>query len=81
MSSHRDKTLPSSPCSATHDPAGGEKGSETELEEGPEPMLCLLGLEEASWAGRGSGGLGGGGELGVGNGGSSGTKGPGGDFF
>lgn len=38
-------------------------------------MLCLLGLEEASWTGRGSGGLGGGGELGVGNDGSSGTKG------
>lgn len=71
MFSHRDRTLPSSPCSATHDAAEGEKGSATD----PCPMLCPLGLEEASWEGRGSGGLGGGGELGMGNDGSSGTKG------
>lgn len=43
--------------------------------------MCLLGLEEASWAGRGSGGLGGGGELGVGNDASSGTKGSGEGFI
>lgn len=73
-SSHKDRTLPSSPCSAIHDdPADGEKGSE--IDPDPGPTLCPLGLEEASWAGRGSGGLGGGGELGVGNDGSSDTKG------
>lgn len=77
-SSHWDKTLPSSPCSATHDPAVGEKGSEAEADAGT--MQSLLGLEEASWTESGSGGRGGGGELGVGNEGSSGTKGSGGDL-
>lgn len=77
-SSHWDKTLPSSPCSATHDPAVGEKGSGAEADTDPGTMPSLLGLEEASWTESGSGGRGGGGELGVGNEGSSGTKGSGG---
>lgn len=77
-SSHWDKTLPSSPCSATHGPAVGEKGSEAEADTDPGTMPSLLGLEEASCAESGSGGRGGGGELGVGNEGSSGTKGSGG---
>lgn len=51
-----------------------------ELQTVPVPLLSLLGLEEASWSGSGSGGLEGGGELVVGNGGSSGTKGSGGGF-
>lgn len=72
-----DTTFPSSPCSATLGPADGEKGSEAETDPGP--IFCLLGLEEGSWAGRGSGGLGGGGELGMGNDGSSGAKGSGGE--
>lgn len=78
MSSEKDKTLPSSPCSARHDLADREKWSV--IEPGPGPMLCPLGLDETSWAGRGSGGLGGGGELGVGKCVSSGTKGSGWGF-
>lgn len=74
MSSHRDKTLPRKPRSATHEPAEGEKGSDIEQD----PMLWQPGLAETSWTGIGSGGLGGGGELGLGNDGSSGTKGSGG---
>lgn len=74
-SSHRDRTFPRSPFSATHNPAGGAKGSEAEPEPAPGPIPCLLGLEAASCADSGSGGLEGGGELGVGKGGSSGTKG------